>query len=248
MAASAPVLAELLQRADLWRGGRLAGATAPVVASGFGALDAALPGGGWPCGELTELLSRESGIGELALLLPMLAALDREAGWIALVAPPWQPHAPAWQGAGVALERLLVVEAAATDAAWACEHLLASGALAALLAWLPASDARSLRRLQLAAHGRRTLAFVFRPQEVAGSASPAPLRLVLNAGEDALAVELIKRRGPPLAQPLQLQVARPLPWSRSRPAPAASPVAPHSASLPVAARPPTAAVRQLVRP
>lgn len=245
MATRAPALAELLQRADLWRGGRLAGAAVSVVASGHAALDAALPGGGWPCGELTELLCRDAGIGELSLLLPILTALDREAGPIALVAPPWRAHAPAWQSAGVPLDRLLVVEAAAADAAWACEHLLASGALAALLAWLPDSDARSLRRLQLAAHGRRSLAFVFRPHSAVGNASPAPLRLVLSAGEESLAVELVKRRGPPLARPLALQVARPLAWSRQRPHQAG----PATAGLPVAERRPSAPeARQLVRP
>lgn len=244
MAASAPALADLLQRADLWRGGQLAGAAVPVVTSGFAALDAVLPGGGWPCGELTELLCREHGIGELSLLQPTLSTLDHEAGWIAVVAPPWQAHAPAWQAAGVPLERLLMVDATAADAAWACEHLLASGALAALLAWLPDCDTRGLRRLQLAAHGRRSLAFVFRPHAAAGTASPAPLRLRLDAGVQALAVELIKRRGPPLAQPLQLQVRRPLPWSRLQTAPAGSPPAVPAPRSPSAA----SRIRPLVLP
>lgn len=217
MSMSAPVLSELLQRADLWRGDRLAHGGGAGRASGFAALDAALPDGGWPCGALTELLCRDAGIGELSLLLPALAALDEEAGWIALVAPPAQVHAPAWLRAGVPLSRLLVVHATGTDAAWACEQLLASGALAALLAWLPQADARALRRLQLAAQGRPSLAFVFRPEAAAAGASPAPLRLALSAGERALAVRILKRRGPPLAQPLQLAVARPLAWSRLLP-------------------------------
>lgn len=209
-----PLLAPLLQRPDLWRGDALARPLREGVASGFAELDAVLPGGGWPRGTLTELLADGEGCGEVSLLLPALAALDAEAGWIALVAPPWLPHAPAWQALGVDLARVLVVHAAARDAAWACEQLLASGACAAVLAWLPQIDARALRRLQLAGAGRRSLAFVFRPAATAASASPASLRLALTAGAGGLAVHVLKRRGPPLARSLSLAVARPVAWAR----------------------------------
>lgn len=205
-------LATLLQRPDLWRGDALACTAQAGVASGFAELDAALPGGGWPRGALTELLSQRMGLGELSLLLPALAALEAEAGWIVLVAPPWLPHAPAWQAVGLA--RLLVVRAAPGETAWACEQLLASGALAALVAWLPQADSRALRRLQLALAGRPSLAFILRPASAAGRASPAVLRLDLAAGERGLAVSLLKRRGPPLARPLLLAVPRPLAWAR----------------------------------
>lgn len=230
MASAAPALAELLQRSDLWRGGQVGHGTDRAVASGFAELDRILPGGGWPCGAITELLCREAGIGELSLLLPALTALDKEAGRIALVAPPWKVHAPAWQRAGITLERLLIVRAAGTDAAWACEQLLACEALGALVAWLPQADARTLRRLQLTVQSRTNLAFVFRPEAVAASASPAPLRLRLTAGEGALAVSVLKRRGPPLAEPVPLAVKRPLAWSRAAPRPPATLVRPPSVS------------------
>lgn len=226
-------LSTLLLHPGLWRGGALARPARMGVASGFAELDAALPGGGWPPGSLTELLSRQAGVGELSLLLPALAGLDAEAGWIALVAPPWQPHVPAWQAAGISLARLLVVDAEPRDAPWACEQLLASGALAALLAWLPEAGDRALRRLQLAAEGRPGLAFLFRPEAVAGRASPAPLRLAVAAGEQALALRILKRRGPPLAQPLALAVPRPLAWTRL--AGLSRPVTPESADRPQAA-------------
>jgi cell division inhibitor SulA len=207
-------LASLLQRPDLWRGDMLAHPLREEVKSGFAELDAVLPGGGWPRGVLTELLSDGEGMGEVSLLLPALVALEAETGWIALVAPPWQPHAPAWQEVGTGLSRLLVVRAEPRDAAWACEQLLASGACAAVLAWLPQIDARALRRLQLAGAGRRSLAFVFRPAAMAASASPASLRLSLAAGTTGLAVHIIKRRGSPLARGLSLAVARPVAWTR----------------------------------
>ena len=209
---TAPALATLLQRPDLWRGDALARTTQEGVPSGFAELDAALPGGGWPRGALTELLYQTPGIGEVSLLLPALTGLSAEAGWIALVAPPWLLHAPAWQA--VDLSRLLVVHAAPREAAWACEQLLAGGSLATLLAWLPLADNPALRRLQLALEGRPSLAFIFRSIAAARQASPAALRLILAAREQGLAVSLLKRRGPPLARPLSLAVPRPLAWAR----------------------------------
>ena len=47
--------------------------------------------------------------------------------------------------------------------------------------------------------------FVFRDAQARSQPSPAPLRLLLQpAGVDGLSVRLLKRRGPPLAQPLRL--------------------------------------------
>ena len=111
-AAPAPVdLAAVLARGDIWRGDALASLPETSIPSGHAALDAELPGGGWPRGNLTEILVDRSGLGEMALLLPALAQLSAAGGWLALVAPPWLPHAPAWAAAGVALERLVIVRA-----------------------------------------------------------------------------------------------------------------------------------------
>ncbi|MFP5349540.1 MAG: hypothetical protein ACLGHO_06815 [Gammaproteobacteria bacterium] len=61
-------LAEILLRPDVWRGE--AAAPVPAVATGFAALDAVLPGGGWPRAALTEVTFPRPGIGELQLFLP----------------------------------------------------------------------------------------------------------------------------------------------------------------------------------
>ncbi len=65
----------------LWRASQIGGAPRRTTASGFAALDAELPGSGWPHGVLTELLLPQAGVGELRLLAPALAA-------VALVLPP----------------------------------------------------------------------------------------------------------------------------------------------------------------
>ena len=48
-----------------------------VLPTGFAALDERLPGGGWPRSGLIEILVSRFGVGELTLLLPVLAALTR---------------------------------------------------------------------------------------------------------------------------------------------------------------------------
>src|SRR5207249_12006153 len=107
-----------------------------TVASGFELLDAQLPGGGWPQGALTELLHLSEGIGEVALLLPTLARLNREGRGVVWIAPPHLPYAPALRAAGLQAEQnLIVTPAHPADALWAAEHALRSGACGAVIAW-----------------------------------------------------------------------------------------------------------------
>jgi hypothetical protein len=74
-AANDKQLQELLAHPSVWRGrSRAAVETLPT---GFAALDAGLPGGGWPRHGLVEILTPRPGVGELYLLLPVLAALSR---------------------------------------------------------------------------------------------------------------------------------------------------------------------------
>jgi hypothetical protein len=204
-------LAEILVRPDIWRGDRLAEAPLPTVPSGFAALDAQLPGGGWPRGALTELLVDGVGLGEMSLLISALTNVRAAGAWALLVAPPYPLHAPAWAAAGIDLTCLAVVSPASEcDALWAMEQALASGAARAVLGWASHADARALRRLQVAAVAGSALAFLFRPSRVAADASAAPLRLVLAArSDDVLSVRMLKRRGPPLAAWLDLPLPRP---------------------------------------
>ena len=207
-------LAEVLARPDVWRANGLASAALPAQPSGFAALDDELPGGGWPRGALTEILSDHVGVGECSLLIPAIARLAAVGKWSLLVAPPHAPQAPAWESAGIDLARLIVVSPnRASEALWAAEQALASGALGSVLCWTRRIDARQLKRLEVAAASGDTLAFLFRPAPARAESSPCALRLALSAGEHGgLAVELLKRRGPPCHRTLNLAVARPLKW------------------------------------
>lgn len=195
----------------LWRGNALGIAGEAGIATGFAVLDDVLPGGGWPVGAVTEILTASQGIGELGLLAPALARLSQEAArWIVWVAPPHLPYAPALQAAGVDLSRLVVVRPhSASEALWATRQALASDCCSAVLAWLNAPDHQSLRRLQLAAESTRSAAFLFRPAFTQRDFSPAPLRLFLEPAGNRLAVHVLKRRGPRLARPVLLDLPRP---------------------------------------
>src|SRR5258708_8890720 len=92
--------AALLDRPDIWRGDSLSRAGTPTIPCGFPGLDAELPGGGWPAGELTEILPAHEGIGELRLLGPALAGLSKRGLRLAWIAPPHLPYPPALAPAG----------------------------------------------------------------------------------------------------------------------------------------------------
>lgn len=200
----------ILQRQDLWRGAAPA-AGAPAVATGFPALDRELPGGGWPAGALSEVLSGTEGIGELQLVLPALARLTAAGKRVAWLAPPHLPYAPALAAAGVALDRLTVVRAPGRrDALWAAEQALRSRAFHALLAWPQRPGYPELRRLAVAAEGGPAFAVLFRPLAAAEEASPARLRLALEPAAQQVLVHVLKRRGAPARAPLQLHIGRPV--------------------------------------
>jgi cell division inhibitor SulA/protein ImuA len=188
-------LEEILQSQPVWRAARIA-QSPPGIPTGFADLDAALPGRGWPTGELTELLGDIQGIGELQLVLPALAALSTSGKRVVWLAPPHVPYAPALAASRVDLVQLVMLQPRQRkDALWAAEQVLRSGATAALVAWLPRLRYIDLQRLALAAGAGRALAFLYRPAATAGESSPAALRLELQPGEAELVVRLLKRRG-----------------------------------------------------
>ncbi len=203
-ARSAVALAQVLADARIWK---LKDASVspppyrPVWSTGRSALDARLPGGGWPTASLVEVLLETSGLGEVQLFLPALVECQRRVGgealsWLVWIAPPHEPYAPALAQQGIELERLLVVRPpSATEALWAAEQALSSGVCAAVLLWLQGTDHRWLRRLKLAAEAGGALGVLFRPERHRFESSPASLRVALTRGEHDTQLELIKVQG-----------------------------------------------------
>ena len=174
-----------------------------IVPSGFAALDAQLPGGGWPHPALIEVLNERPGVGELSLFLPALHSLSRlreGAGVrvppIAWFNPPHLPYPPALAERGLARVNLLVSKPfTAARTLWAMEQALRSGACAAVLAWVDAANMHALRRLKLAANAGQCFGLLFRSPRQRAHPSPATVRLMLSADEAMLVVELLKVQG-----------------------------------------------------
>jgi len=236
---SAARAAGLKQLAHLWRADEVAHAACrdATVVSGFAALDAELPGGGWPQGQLIELLLDSPGIGELSLLAPALARCTQDARACVWVLPceraaptmlPALPYPPALAAAGINLAHALFVQPETPrETFWAIEQSLRAAHLGALLGWLPHTSSsregefRAMRRLQLLASRQQALVFLLRDVRALHAPSPAALRLQLAARDGELAVTILKRRGRSLLEPVALQV-HPARWRDAQaPAPAA---------------------------
>jgi protein ImuA len=199
-------------------------ATPSVAAqsTGFAALDAELPGGGWPEAGLVELLLPAQAPHRWLVLLPALAArLRQHSGPLVLIgapallgsqSPALEPFSPALAAQGLPASRLLCVHAVSpTQRLWACEQALRCADTVAVVAWLPqregAQQASALRRLHVGAVDYGKPLFVLRPAQAQQVSSPAPLRLEVVTevgGAPGLRVRILKRRGPPLRSTLAL--------------------------------------------
>lgn len=247
----------------LWRGSSLSRSADPTLPSGFAALDAELPGGGWPMRAVTELLTPQPGVLEWRLLAPGLrawwAAQASPTGGrrsqpaapprpLLLVNPPHMPHLPGLQALGLPPSALVWVSAATpAQALWATEEAIKSRI--AVLAWLPEARPEQIRRLQVSALGSDAPIFLTRPERAGQQSSAAPLRLVVRPSEGwELQVNLLKRRGPAhegwLALPAVPGAVEPLlTAARRKPLPAPVP-----APSPEPATPPTERTDALARP
>ncbi|HNP34587.1 MAG TPA: hypothetical protein PKK10_01930 [Woeseiaceae bacterium] len=213
-------LEQLLENSRVWRGKtQVVTGHANGLASGYAELDRHLPGGGWPRHALTEILTGQHGVGELQLLMPALAHLSaekpfaadpdtgsgssvEEPGWIAWVAPPFQPYAPALTEWGINLSRVLIVRPKDdTETLWAAEQALSSGTCAAVLLWPEKLHDQDSRRLQLAAEKGRSWAVAFRPRTARHEPSAAALRIEMRADAEGTHLDIFKSRG---ARPVTL--------------------------------------------
>lgn len=216
-------LTPLLSHPDIWRASRFQDPSANQhqrsrsIPTGFARLDRELPEGGWPHNGIFELLLPQDGQGELPLLAPALAQLSQQNRWLAWVAPPWLPYAPALARHGIRLEQVLLIRPAQLrDCLWAMEQCLSSGACAAVLGWPASLQPQHIKRLQLAAQHGQCMGVLMRDRRHSASPSPAPLRIELDAqtqhsnGQMQCNLRLIKRRGRWASDWFPLQWSSPL--------------------------------------
>lgn len=184
--------------AALWRGDQLGSPVTSVLASGFAALDAELPGAGWPCHSLTEILQPQPTVAEWRLLAPAMRAVVARGGHIVVVGPPKSPHLPGLHHAGLDERHLVWIQAEApAERLWVTEQLIRTNAAGLLVSWLPQARQEQIRRLQVCAQACDGPVFLCRPAAAEHEPSAASLRLQLRFGLDwELHVHLLKRKGP----------------------------------------------------
>jgi hypothetical protein len=128
--------------------------------------------------------------------MPALSNLARAGRYIAWIAPPYLPYAPALAQRGLPLERILLIRTQTLQQSlWATEQALRCAAIGAVLSWPAHIVDKNVRRLQLAAEAGGSLGFLYRPAEAALEPSPAALRLRLHAASEGMVIEIQKSRG-----------------------------------------------------
>ncbi|CAN5298213.1 translesion DNA synthesis-associated protein ImuA [soil metagenome] len=204
---------------SVWRADQLAQAAGRVESSRHAALDAQLPGGGWPLGALVELLLPHPGVGELQLIAPAVsAACDIDSRQALFIGTPHNLYGPALGALHWDLARLMLVDAQTpADRLWAAEQALRCPAIGALMVWLPKARVDQLRRLHLAAQASEMLVFIVRPLACRNESSPAPLRITCQASfegrsstQRSLSLDIVKRRGPALDAPVRVDFTLPV--------------------------------------
>lgn len=197
--------------AQLWRGDHLVRAPMAGIPTGWAALDAELPGKGWPSQCLTEVLQPQAGTLEWRLTGMALRKQCQLHKPVIALGPPLPPHASGLAQCGLAPAQLVWIHSSRPqDQLWALEQLLKANAAAAVLAWLPQVQPEQIRRLQISAQQFEGLAFIFRPESSRHQASAAPLRLLVRSSQPwSLQLELLKRRGPAHSGLLELPAIPP---------------------------------------
>lgn len=198
-----------------------------ILASGFAELNAELPGGGWPLHAVTEILQAPNSWLEWRLLLPALEQAVR-CGQIGaerplwLVGSPWPQHLPGLAQAGVPSCDVRSIRSQGQRMLAAAAQALRSGAVGAMILWLPQERSEPLRRLHALAQAAAAPVFVLREIESTTAAPPrsvAPLQVLLgidaSSGVAVLRAHILKRLGTEPKKPLVL-APWPMGLNRSR--------------------------------
>ncbi|WP_416308450.1 translesion DNA synthesis-associated protein ImuA [Neptunicella sp. SCSIO 80796] len=184
-------LINLLQRRNLvWQGSEQKPALVRL-STGYSELDTRL-NGGFPANGVVQL-SSPMGIGEIRLLLPFIKKQQR---LLVVINPPGHLCAEQLHHFGCDISQVLVIfPSSPTDALWAAEKCLNSGACGSVLMWQNCLDVHHVRRLQLASEAGDCLLFVLRAAQKNAISLPVTLDMGLFADEQGLQVEIRKRKG-----------------------------------------------------
>ena len=184
--------------AAVWRATEIGSTVSSVVSCGWAALDAQLPGGGWPCQSVIEVLCPQPSVLEWRIFGPALRKVVADGRQVVIVGPPKNPHLPGLLHEGLDQRQLVWIKAdAPAERLWVTEQLIKSNSVGAIISWLPQARQEQIRRLQIHAQGCDGLVFLCRPQSAQHESSAAPLRAHVTYALDwELHVQVFKRRGP----------------------------------------------------
>ena len=190
----------------VWKGSELGSQVAETIPTGWPALDAQLPGGGWPCRSISEILAPQPAVIEWRLLGGAMRHVVANGGQLVLIGPPKHPHLPGLMHDGADARQLIWVQAETpAERLWVTEQMIKSDAAGVIVAWLPQARQEQIRRLQVCALACHAPVFLCRPEAARHESSAAPLRVHATYHLDwELKVEIFKRRGPALETELRL--------------------------------------------
>ena len=199
------MLEELKRKSLVWTGHASTHALG-FRETGYEALDAVLPGGGWPKYGLTEIFSEKAGMGALRLLLPLIARTTSMQKKVICLNPPYVPFPSALSFEGLDLANFIVIDLPLGTASRDKEILrIYEDALKVedcpiVLAWLSKISFKDSRQLRLAALAGKTWGVSFLPADMISSSSSSTLRIsskVLSSasGLRSLKVSILKAQG-----------------------------------------------------
>ncbi|WP_068547676.1 translesion DNA synthesis-associated protein ImuA [Thalassotalea crassostreae] len=165
------------------------------IKSSFLELDRQLDGG-FPEKGVIELRS-PIGIGELRLLMPVLAADHQQGQQLCVfINPPGNINAQMLQSSGVESEKVLVIYPKTIhDGLWTAEQCLKSGSCSSVLLWQDSALAiHQVKRLQLACDTGQSRQFIMRQEKSESMSLPFDLSITLNAQETGLVAKINKRK------------------------------------------------------
>ncbi|MHB1035571.1 MAG: ImuA family protein [Pirellulales bacterium] len=181
------------------------------VPSGCEALDRLLPDGAFRRGTLVEWLADAMGGGAASLAFGVAREACRDAGAMVVLDRQHAFYPPAAASLGIDLSNVIVVQPSTEkDHLWALDQALRCPAVGAVLSWLPSLDARTFRRLQLAAEEGESLGFLMRPAKARAEPSWAEARLLVeprpSTAARRLRITLLHARGGPSGAAVQLEI------------------------------------------
>lgn len=184
-------LEQLKNKQLIWHGGDQLPLD-DAMSSGFQMLDDKLSGG-LPVNSVIEVKT-DNGIGELRLLMPSIAARQKQ-GMVVLISPPAQINAEFLQAAGLEIERVLLLEAIHTkEVLWCAEQSLKSGCCSTVLLWHQQVEIHQTRRLNLAAEQGSANLILMRQSNQSLFTLPVPLSMTLLPHRQGLKASIDKRR------------------------------------------------------